>query len=147
VSSAKNNNTGPLKTKKIIMELNKDHYPLQEETRKIIGIGIEIHKILGSGFLEIVYKDAFEHEFRTNQIFFEREKEFQIEYKDTILKHRFYADFIVFENIILEIKAKEGGIAEEDYAQAINYLKCSGCKIGLLLNFARLKLEIKRVIY
>jgi GxxExxY protein len=63
------------------------------------------------------------------------------------LKHKFYADFIVFGSIILEVKAKEGGIAEEDYAQAINYLKCSGCKIGLILNFAKLKLEIKRVIY
>ena len=126
---------------------NKDDYPLQQETGRIIGIGIEIHKILGLGFLEIVYKDAFEYEFITNQIFFEREKEFQIKYKDIILKHKFYADFIVFENVILEVKAKEGGIAEEDYARSINYLKCSGCKIGLILNFARLKLEIKRVIY
>ncbi len=126
---------------------NKDDYPLQQETGRIIGIGIEIHKILGPGFLEIVYKDAFEYEFITNQIFFEREKEFQIKYKDIILKHKFYADFIVFENVILEVKAKEGGIAEEDYARSINYLKCSGCKIGLILNFARLKLEIKRVIY
>ena len=126
---------------------NKDDYPLQQETGRIIGIGIEIHKILGPGFLEIVYKDAFEYEFITNHIFFEREKEFQIKYKDIILKHKFYADFIVFENIILEVKAKEGGIAEEDYARSINYLKCSGCKIGLILNFARLKLEIKRVIY
>ena len=51
----------------------------------------------------------------------------------------------MFDTVFLEIKAKEGGIAEEDYAQAINYLKVSGCKIGLILNFARLKLEIKRV--
>jgi GxxExxY protein len=128
-------------------ERTNNDYPLQELTSRIIGLGIEIHKILGPGFLEIVYKDAFEHEFRINQIFFEREKEFQIGYKNTILKHRFYADFVVFENIILEVKAKEGGIAEEDYAQAINYLKCSRCKIALILNFARLKLEIKRVIY
>ncbi|CAN5680838.1 hypothetical protein BH10BAC2_BH10BAC2_03280 [soil metagenome] len=63
------------------------------------------------------------------------------------MKHKFYADFIVFDNVILEVKPKEGGIAEEDYAQTINYLKCAGCKIGLILNFAKLKLEIKRVIY
>ena len=53
----------------------------------------------------------------------------------------------MFENVILEIKAKEGGIAEEDLAQSINYLKCSGCKVALILNFAKLKLEIKRVIF
>jgi GxxExxY protein len=70
-----------------------------------------------------------------------------IHYKETILKHRFYADFVVFDKVIVEIKAKEGGIAEEDYAQALNYLKCSGCKVGLILNFARLKLEIKRVVF
>src|SRR5438105_4080444 len=119
-------------------ETTNDDYPLQELTSRIIGLGIEIHKILGPGFLEIVYKDAFEYEFITNHIFFEREKEFHIKYKSTILKHKFYADFIVFENVILEVKAKEGGIAEEDYARSINYLKCSGCKIGLILNFARL---------
>lgn len=63
-------------------------------------------------------------------IFSLKEKEYVINYKGEILKHRFFADFVVFENIIVEIKAKEGGIAEEDYAQTLNYLKCSGCKIG-----------------
>ena len=126
---------------------NNNDYPLQELTGRIIGLGIEIHKILGAGFLEIVYKDAFECEFATNEISFDREKEFKIPYKKIILNHKFYADFIVFDSVILEVKAKEGGIAEEDYAQTINYLKCSGCKIGLILNFAKLKLEIKRVIY
>ena len=70
-----------------------------------------------------------------------------IHYKETILRHRFYADFVVFDKVIVEIKAKEGGIAEEDYAQTLNYLKCSGCKVGLILNFAKLKLEIKRVVF
>jgi GxxExxY protein len=127
--------------------MQKNEYILNEETSRIIGIGIEIHKILGPGFLEIVYKDAFEHDFLLNNFFFEREKEYQICYKDTILRHKFYADFVVFENVILEIKAKEGGIAEEDLAQSLNYLKCSGCKVALILNFAKLKLEIKRVIF
>ena len=53
---------------------------------------------------------------------------------------------MVFDKVILEIKAKDG-IADEDYAQTINYLKCSGCKVGLVLNFGRLKLDIKRVVY
>ena len=122
-------------------------YPLQEETDLIIKTALEIHKILGAGFLEIVYKDAFECEYRKNLISYEREKEYQIIYKDAILPHRFFADFVVLGKVIVEIKAKEGGIAEEDYAQAINYLRCSGCKIGLILNFGKMKLEIKRVIF
>jgi GxxExxY protein len=96
--------------------------------------------------MEIVYKDAFEYEFRKKNIFYEREKEFIIKYKDVILPHKFYADFVVMGKVILEIKAKEG-IADEDYAQTINYLKCSGCKVGLILNFGRMKLDIKRVIF
>lgn len=122
-------------------------YPLQSETEAIIRTGIEIHKILGAGFLEIVYKDAFEYEYRKQGVFYQREKEYLIHYKDCVLPHKFYADFVVFEKVIVEIKAKEGGIAEEDYAQTLNYLKCSGCKIGLILNFGKLKLEIKRVIF
>ena len=122
-------------------------YPLQHETDLILRTGIEIHKILGAGFLEIVYKDAFEYESRKQNLIYEREKEYLIQYKETILRHRFYADFVVFDKVIVEIKAKEGGIAEEDYAQTLNYLKCSGCKVGLILNFAKLKLEIKRVVF
>ena len=126
---------------------DKNEYPLQEETELIIRTGIEIHKILGAGFLEIVYKDAFEYEYRSQNILYEREKEYVIQYKNTILPHKFFADFVVFDKVIVEVKAKEGGIAEEDYAQAINYLKCSGCKVGLILNFGRMKLEIKRVVF
>lgn len=127
-------------------EIRIDDFPLKNETASIIGTGIEIHKILGHGFLEIVYKDAFEYEFRKKNIFYQREKEFLIPYKDIILPHLFYADFFVFEKIILEIKAKDG-IADDDYARTINYLKCSGCKVGLILNFGRVKLDIKRVVY
>ena len=127
--------------------MQNEEFILNEETGRIIGIGIEIHKILGAGFLEMVYKDAFEYEFMLNNIFFEREKEYQIIYKNIVLKHKFYADFVVFDSVILEVKAKEGGIAEEDLARSINYLKCSGCRIALILNFAKLKLEIKRVIF
>lgn len=127
-------------------EIRIDNFPLEKETDLLIGTGIEIHKTLGFGFLEIVYKDAFEYEFRKKDIFYEREKEFKIKYKDVILPHKFYADFVVMDNVILEIKAKDG-IAYEDYAQTINYLKCSGCKVGLILNFGRMKLDIKRVVF
>jgi GxxExxY protein len=127
-------------------EIRIENFPLKEETDLIIGIGIEIHKILGHGFLEIVYKDAYEYEFKQRLIQYEREREFSIPYKKIILPHKFFADFVVMDKVILEIKAKDG-IADEDYAQTINYLKCSGCKVGLILNFGRLKLDIKRVVF
>lgn len=113
-----------------------DEYPLQNETDKIIGIAIEVHKILGAGFLEIVYKDALEYELAEQDQLYRREQEYEVRYKKAILKHKFYADFVVFDSVIVKVKAKQGGIAQEDLAQAINYLKVSGCKVGLVLNFA-----------
>ena len=127
-------------------EIKNEYFPLKVETDKIIGIGIYIHKQLGFGFLEIVYKDAFEYELNNSNISFEREKEYKINYKEIILPHKYYADFIVFNSVIIEIKAKDG-IADEDMAQTINYLKCSGCKVGLILNFGRARLDIKRVVF
>jgi GxxExxY protein len=124
-----------------VFDSNK--YPLQEETNMVLGIAITIHKILGPGFLEIVYKDAFEYEFRKLNTFYEREKEYTIRYKDVVLPHHFYADFIVAGKVILEIKANEGGIAEKMYAQMINYLKVSGCKVGLIITLPNLKLKSK----
>lgn len=126
------------------MKYSEKDFPLQKETDAIIGAGIEVHKCLGAGFLEIVYKDALELEFRQKKVFFEREKEYPVEYKGTTLPHSFYADFVVFESVILEIKAKMD-IANEDIAQTLNYLKCSGCKVGLILNFGRTTLGIKRL--
>ena len=127
--------------------LNQTDFPLKEETDLILGLAIEVHKILGPGFLEIVYKDALEYELNMHDYLFYREREFNVPYKQIILKHKFFADFVVFDKVIVEIKAKQGGIAEDDLSQAINYLKVSGCKVGLILNFAASKLQIKRVIF
>ncbi|MDN3586711.1 GxxExxY protein [Pedobacter aquatilis] len=84
-------------------------------------------------------------ELESRGYFFEREKHYPVYYKDILLPHSFHADFIIFDSVILEIKAKSG-IANEDLAQAINYLKCSECKVGLVLNFGKTTLEIRRVI-
>ncbi len=120
-------------------------YPLQAETYKIIGIAMEIHRTLGKGFSEIVYKDAFEYEFKCQDINFEREKEFKVNYKGVILPHRFFADFVVDGKIILEIKSKKG-IIEEHYAQVMNYLAISKTQVGLLINFHEKSLEHKRIV-
>src|SRR6185503_2189437 len=127
-------------------EIRTEYFPLKEETEAIIHLGLEVHKTLGFGFLEIVYKDALEYEFLKNDILFTREKEYSVHYKDSVLTHKFYADFIVFDSVVLEVKAKDG-IAAEDVARMINYLKCSCCKVCLILNFGRNKLEIKRMVF
>ena len=122
-----------------------ENYPLQEESYQIIGICMEVHKILGKGLLEIVYKDAIEYEFKKNNIPYKREKKFVVEYKETILSHHFFADFVVYDKIILEVKAQKG-LIEEHYSWVMNYCKISKCKLGLLINFGEKSLVTKRII-
>lgn len=117
----------------------------KEESYEIIGICMEVHNNLGHGFSEIVYKDALEIEFTKANIPYQREKEYKVNYKGIILPHKFYADFIVFDKIIIEIKGKNK-IAEEDLAQCINYLKVSENNLALLVNFGEPKLNYKRIV-
>lgn len=124
---------------------NENKFPLKTETYNIIGIAMEVHKILGRGFLEIVYKDALEYEFQQRKILYEQEKEYKVQYKEIILRHKYNADFVVFDKIILEVKA-QNGIEEDHYRQSINYLAASKCKVGLVLNFGDSSLVCKRVI-
>jgi GxxExxY protein len=131
---------------KAVTEIRTDYFPSKEETEAIIELGFEVYNHLGFGFLEIVYKDALEYEFNKNGFLFEREKEYPVHYKNSILNHRFWADFVVFDSVILEVKAKDG-IAAEDMGQTINYLKCSSCQVALILNFGRKGLQIKRVVF
>ncbi|MDA3953189.1 MAG: GxxExxY protein [Bacteroidales bacterium] len=127
------------------MKYSEQKYPLQEESYNIIGICMEVHRILGRGLLEIVYKDAIEYEFKKKSIPYEREKKYEVEYKDIILPHYFYADFVVYDNIILEVKAQKG-IVDEHYRWVINYLAISKCDLGLLVNFGENSLVTKRLI-
>nr|WP_315156010.1 GxxExxY protein [uncultured Flavobacterium sp.] len=120
-------------------------YLFEKETYKIIGILFEVHKNLGKGFSEIVYKDALEFEFNTANIPFEREKEYVVNYKNTILKHKFYTDFVVFDSIILEIKSCES-FNNSHISQCLNYLKVSKNKLALLVNFNKTSLEHKRIV-
>lgn len=118
---------------------------LKDEAYRIIGICMDVHNNLGAGFLEIVYKDALELEFRQAGIPYEREKEYVVNYKGVILPHKFYADFVVFDQVILEVKGMIG-IADEFVAQAINYLKVSGNRLALIVNFGEEKLSYRRVV-
>jgi len=121
-----------------------EKYPFQEETYKLIGVCMEVHRNLGKGFLEVVYKDALQYELRKVNIEFEREKKFEITYKDIILPHYYIADFLAFGKIIIEVKAQEN-VAENHYKQVINYLAVSKLKLGLIINFGEESLKFKRV--
>jgi GxxExxY protein len=117
----------------------------KDEAFQIIGICMDVHSLLGGGFFEIVYKDAIEYEFRKMNIPYKREREYDISYKDIILPHKYYADFVVFDKIILEIKAVDG-LVDEFIKQTINYLAVSKCKLGLIVNFGKEKLTYKRIV-
>lgn len=122
-----------------------ENFYLKAETYNIIGLCMEVHKILGKGFNEIVYKEALQYEFIKNKIPFEREKEYKIEYKEIILSKKYSADFVVFDEIILEIKAISQ-LTNSDTGQTLNYLACSKNKIGLVINFGEDSLKYRRVI-
>lgn len=117
----------------------------KEECYKIVGLLYEVHKNLGRGFSEIVYKDALEFEFTENNINYEREKEYSVNYKNSILRHKFYADFITHDKIILEIKTVEC-FNNSHYNQCLNYLKISGNRLAILVNFNLNSLEYKRIV-
>lgn len=117
----------------------------RNESYKIIGICMEVHNQLGPGFLEIVYKDALEYEFSQAGIPYEREKEYSVHYKDILLKHKFYADFVVFDKVILEVKAVSD-ITGEFVAKGINYLKVSSNRLALIVNFGEPALNYKRLV-
>jgi GxxExxY protein len=112
----------------------------------IIGVCMEVHNILGHGFLEIVYKDAIEYELRERQFNYCREREYVVQYKEIILPHKFFADFVLFDSIVLEVKAAEGGISNEFVSRMLNYLKVPKCKVGLIVNFGTNSLQHRRLI-
>ncbi len=118
---------------------------INQKTYKLIGVLFDVHRNLGRGFSEIVYKDAIEYEFKQLDIPFEREKEYAVKYKDTVLKHKFYADFVIYDEIILEIKTVDVFI-KPHFNQCLNYLRVSGNEIAFLVNFNSVSLEYKRFL-
>lgn len=120
-------------------------YLLKDECYEIIGCCMDVHNELGNGFSENVYKDALEYELAKNGIPFQREVQFKVHYKDIILPHHYYADFLIYDCIILEAKAVSQIIGEH-YEQTINYLAVAGLELGLLVNFRQKKLQYKRII-
>ncbi len=118
----------------------------KDEVYAIVGAAMEVHRILGCGFLEAVYQEALELELAGRGIPYQPQKELPIQYKGTVLKKVYVADFVVYDKVIVEIKAING-LTTIDEAQIINYLKATGMRIGVLINFGKESLEWKRKIY
>ena len=116
-----------------------------QETYDIIGTAIEVQKILGTGFQEPIYQEALALEFNARNIPFEREEELTINYKGIELNKKYYADFVCFGKIILELKTVDH-IIDEHYSQVLNYLNITKYRLGLIINFGEIPLTTKRVI-
>ena len=119
---------------------------LKDESYKIIGAYMEVHRELGFGFKEIIYKDALEIEFKTLRIPYQRERLYKIEYKGKILPRRYPADFVIYDSIILEVKAMPM-IINNFVLQTRNYLKASGIRPGIIANFGERSFKSKRVVF
>ncbi len=117
----------------------------KEESYKIIGACMEVHKNLGCGFLEPVYQEALALEFNLRNIPFEKEKSLPISYKGYRLTKKYIADFICYDSIIIELKALSS-LTSAHESQVVNYLKATGFKLGLLINFGVSSLKYKRLV-
>ena len=112
----------------------------------IVGCAMEVHSELGPGFLESVYEEALTILFEGRGLSYEEQKKLQIKFRDRVLKKVFVADLVVENKVIIELKAVSE-LHRVDEAQLINYLKATGIKVGLLMNFGKEKLEWKRFVY
>jgi GxxExxY protein len=121
-----------------------NQYLHSELTGRIIGCAMEVHKILGNGFQEVIYQRAFEVEMAQQGLGFSREHEMKIFYKGNEIGNR-RVDFFVEEKVMVEIKALSQ-LDDVHLAQAINYLEAYGLEVGLLINFGARSLQVKRVM-
>ena len=115
----------------------------KDEVYKIVGAAMEVHRVLGSGFLEAVYQEALAIEFKSRNIPFDEFPQMNIDFKEHILKKKYIPDYLCYDNIIVEIKAiSQCGHGEE--AQIINALNASKKPLGILINFGEPSLYWKR---
>jgi len=116
------------------------------QTYAIIGAAMEVHRQLGCGFLEAVYQQALTKELSARGIPFEREVELIVYYKSEPLDCRYRADFICYQDVIVELKALSALTGVEE-SQVLNYLKATGIQRALLINFGAPSLEYKRLVF
>jgi len=118
----------------------------KEESYKIIGACFEVYNELGCGYLEAVYQEALGREFQLQNIPYLRESVLEILYKGKPLNKKYSADFICYDKIIVELKALSTLLSNHE-SQVLNYLKATGYKLGILVNFGESSLKYKRLAY
>jgi GxxExxY protein len=116
------------------------------QTYEIIGAAMEVHRELGEGFLEAVYRAALAIEFAHRRVPFRAEVELPVEYKGIRLTCGYRADFVCFENVLVEIKAS-AALVPPNQAQLLNQLKATKHRRGILINFGAPSLEYKRMVF
>ena len=117
----------------------------KQECFQLVGLCMEIHRELGKGHDEVIYKDALVVELSRAGIPFSREKKYEVAYKGVLLPHHYFADFVIWDKIIYEAKAVEK-LSDSQVKQVLNYLAASKLRLGLLVNFGGASLEWKRII-
>jgi GxxExxY protein len=118
----------------------------KDEVYAIQGAVFEVYREMGCGFLEAVYQECLENEFRQRSIPFSAQSELVLTYKGTTLVQRYKPDFVCYDKIVVELKAMTA-LAPEHKAQLFNYLKASRLRLGLLVNFGHHpKVQIERII-
>ena len=119
---------------------------LGDETFAVIGAAIEVHRVLGPGFLEKVYHEAMQLELSARGIPYEAERLIEIEYKEQKLRQKYLADLVCYEKVVVELKALKQ-LSGKENAQLLNYLRGTGLRVGLLINFgSEGKLEHRRLV-
>jgi GxxExxY protein len=111
---------------------------------RVVGAAMEVHRLLGPGFLEAVYQTALAHEFDLLGIPFEQQKRLTVKYKDVVVGE-YIADFVINGKIIVEIKAVSS-LTSSHQAQALNYLAATGFQLAILINFGATSLQQRRVV-
>lgn len=129
------------------MNTNKqpENFVYKEECFKIVGACMAVHNELGNSFLEPVYQEALALEFQKRSIPFSKEHRLEIYYKEVLLDKKYFADFLCYDQIVVELKACSGLNAQHT-AQALNYLSALKLRMALLVNFGTPRLQWKRVI-
>jgi GxxExxY protein len=126
------------------MDADERRLELNRVTEGVIGCAFRVSNVLGVGFLERVYENALVHELKKAGIGVEQQKPIQVMY-DEVIVGQFYADLLVEESVIVELKAVTA-LDTKHFAQCMNYLKATGLNLGLLINFGSPKVEVKRVV-
>ncbi len=125
--------------------MNSPELLYKEECYNIIGACMTVHREMGNGFLESVYQEALAIELENRRIPYKREKVINVSYRGIDLKSTFKADFVCYEEVIVEVKALSL-LSNDHTSQVINYLKATGLRVGLLVNFGTSSLQHHRYV-